>query len=198
MAKRVAIATIGTRGDVQPYVALGIALQKSRLLGCAWRIERFFAKWSRNMASNSIRSAAISKTFVKQSQLDEVVSKSLLVNAPQLMRQGQKIVEIAARRSWQMAQGADLLMANMNTTFCIDIAEALDVPVVMSALQPLTATSEFPIVAYDGPDLGPAFNYISHAPMNWQQMFYDLAAQQIAQGADGDAAAQKRRILQRQ
>ncbi len=172
MAKRVAIATIGTRGDVQPYVALGIALQNrgySVVLGASSDFREMveehgleFYSLGRNI-----------QNFVKQSQLDEVVSKSLLVNAPQLMRQGQKIVEIAARRSWQMAQGADLLMANMNTTFCIDIAEALDIPVVMSALQPLTATSEFPIVAYDGPDLGPAFNYISHAPMNWQQMFYD-------------------------
>lgn len=172
MAKRIAIATIGTQGDVQPYVALAIALRDrgySVVLGASIDFREMvedhgieFFSLGRNI-----------QTFVKQSQLDEIVSKSLLVNAPKLMRQGQKIVEIAARRSWQMAQGADLLMANMNTTFCIDIGEALDIPVVMSALQPLTATSEFPIVAYDGPDLGPAFNYISHAPMNWQQMFYD-------------------------
>lgn len=84
------------------------------------------------------------QAFVKQSNLDEIVSKSVLTSAPRLMRQGQKIVEIAARRSWEMAQGADLLIANMNTTFCIDIGEALDIPVMMSALQPLTATSEFP------------------------------------------------------
>jgi len=172
MGKRIAIATIGTQGDVQPYVALSLALQKrgySVVLGAP----NDFREMIEGCGLEFFSLGSHIQNFVKQSNLDEVVSKSLLVNAPQLMRQGQKIVEIAARRSWEMAQGADLLMANMNTTFCIDIGEALNIPVVMSALQPLTATSEFPIVAYDGPDLGPAFNYISHAPMNWQQMFYD-------------------------
>lgn len=172
MAKRIAIATIGTQGDVQPYVALAVALRDrgySVVLGAPNDFREMIEAYGLDFFSLGRNIQA----FVKQSNLDEIVSKSVLTSAPRLMRQGQKIVEIAARRSWEMAQGADLLIANMNTTFCIDIGEALDIPVMMSALQPLTATSEFPIVAYDGPDLGPAFNYISHAPMNWQQMFYD-------------------------
>ena len=62
MAKRVAIATIGTRGDVQPYVALELLFRIAGTRLCLAH-RAIFAKWSRNMASNSIRSAEIFKTL---------------------------------------------------------------------------------------------------------------------------------------
>lgn len=173
MHKRVAIATIGTLGDVQPYLALAIALKErgySVVLGanddfediiCGYGVE-FFSLGS------SIQS------FLQQSQFENAMSQNMLVNGPALLVEGQKIVDKAARLSWEMAQGADVIISNMNTSFGIDIAEALDIPAIMSALQPLNTTSEFPLCAYSGPDLGPAFNRLSYATTSVQQAYYDL------------------------
>jgi len=173
MPKRIAMASIGTQGDVQPYVALAVALKRKGYevvlgapddfaeLAAAYGIE--FRSLGRNI-----------QEFLKQSQFENAMSQNLLVNAPALLREGQHIVDAAARVSWDMAQEADAIMLNMNTSFGIDIAEALEIPVIMAALQPLNSTSEFPFCAYYGPSFGKAFNKLSYTAMGVSQIYYNL------------------------
>ena len=173
MPKRIAMATIGTQGDVQPYVALAVALMRKGYevvlgapddfaeLAAAYGVE--FRSLGRNI-----------QEFLKQSQFENAMSQNLLVNAPALLREGQRIVDAAARVAWDMSQDADAIMLNMNTSFGIDIAEALEIPVIMAALQPLNSTSEFPFCAYYGPSFGKAFNKLSYTAMGVSQIYYNL------------------------
>jgi len=195
MRKRIAIATIGTQGDVQPYVALAVALKErgySVVLGANADFEELITGYGIEFCSMGTNIQA----FLQQSRFEtvmnhnvpedvptllrdgqkivETAARNMLVNMPALLRDGQKIVEIAARRAWKMAQGADIIIINMNTSFGIDIAEALDIPAIMTALQPLSMTREFPICAYEWPDLGPAFNQLSYLSMSIQQAYYDF------------------------
>ena len=173
MTKRIAIATIGTQGDVQPYVALACALQKrgySVVVGAPDDFEDMVTGYGLEFHSLGDKI----QEFLAQSRFEKAMSQSMLVNAPSLLRQGQKIVDTAARLSWDMSQGADALILNMNTSFGIDIAEALDIPAIMSALQPLNSTSEFPLCAYYGPSLGRAFNRATYTVTTMQQIYYNL------------------------
>ena len=52
----------------------------------------------------------------------------------------------AHRRTWRMAQDADAIIFHMTTTYAIDIAEALNIPAIMTAFQPLNPTGEFPYI----------------------------------------------------
>ena len=173
MVKRIAIATIGTQGDVQPYLALAVALQSrgySVVLGAPTDFKEF-------VTSHGIEFHGLGtniQSFLQQSRFDKVMSENMLMNAPALLRQGQQIVDTAARHAWDMAQGADAIIANMNTSFSIDIAEALRIPAIMSALQPLDATSEFPLCIYYGPNFGPAINRLSYTAATVQQIYYNL------------------------
>ena len=171
--KRVVLATIGTRGDVQPYLALAVALQNhgySVVFGATEEFEQLIASYGIEFHSLGPSIAE----FLHQSRFEKAMSQSMLINGPALLTQGQRILEAAARRAWVMAQGADLILLNMNVSFGIDIAEALDIPVIMMALQPLTTTSEFPFCAYDGPDFGKTFNQLTHSVTVLQQAYYDL------------------------
>ncbi|MBU1173853.1 MAG: glycosyltransferase [Alphaproteobacteria bacterium] len=171
--KRVVFATIGTRGDVQPYLALAVALQAhgySVGFGATEEFEPLIASYGVEFHSLGPSIA----DFLHQSRFEKAMSQSMLINGPALLRQGQRILDDAARRAWVMAQGADLILLNMNVSFGIDIAEALDIPVIMMALQPLTTTSEFPFCAYDGPDFGKTFNQLTHSVTVLQQAYYDL------------------------
>ncbi|WP_424981355.1 glycosyltransferase [Maritalea sp. S77] len=173
MAKRIAVATIGTQGDVQPYVALAMALQDRGydvVVGAPDDFKDMIE--SRDLEFYSLGDKI--QNFLQQSDFENAMSQNMLVNMPSLLTKGQKIVETAARQSWEMCQGADALVLNMNTSFGIDIAEALDIPSVMAALQPLNSTEEFPLCAYYGPDLGKTFNKLSYSIMNVQQLYYDL------------------------
>src|SRR6185437_1606730 len=173
MTKRIAIATIGTQGDVQPYVALGRALQQrgySVVLGASSDFETLVT--SHGIEFRSL--GASIQSFLSQTRFENAMSQSLLINGPALLRQGQMIVDTAARLAWEMAQGADAIIGNMNTSFAIDIAEALKIPVIMSALQPLNTTSEFPLCMYYGPTFGPALNRLTYTTMTVQQIYYNL------------------------
>lgn len=173
MAKRIAIATIGTQGDVQPYLSLAVALKQrgySVVLGAPSDFEELITRYGIEFCSlgSSIQQ------FLTQARFENAMSQSLLINGPALLRQGQMIVDTAARLSWKMAQGADAIIANMNTSFAIDIAEALRIPVIMSALQPLNTTSEFPLCMYYGPTFGPTLNRLTYTTMTVQQIYYNL------------------------
>jgi UDP:flavonoid glycosyltransferase YjiC (YdhE family) len=173
MVKRIALVTIGTQGDVQPYLALAMALKDrgySVVLGASEEFEDMVT--GHGIEFHSLGPSI--QAFLMQSRFENAMSQSMLINGPSLLRQGQQIVDTAARHAWNMCQGADALILNMNTSFGIDIAEALHIPALMVALQPLNSTSEFPLCIYYGADFGPAFNRLTYTAMTVQQIYYNL------------------------
>jgi UDP:flavonoid glycosyltransferase YjiC (YdhE family) len=177
MPRRIAIATIGTRGDVQPFVALAVALRKrghSVVIGSSSDFEQFITE-------NGIEFHSLGtdiQAFIRQSQFDNAMSKSLVLYAPRLLRDGIGILKEACRQCWSMAQGADALIFQWDTTFAIDVAEALDIPAIMAALQPLNSTGEFPYCAVEGPQMEPLFNRLSLDPLVNRLTYVLQAAQQ--------------------
>ncbi|WP_127142737.1 glycosyltransferase [Pelagibacterium montanilacus] len=173
MTKRIAMATLGTQGDVQPYLALAIAM-KARGYSVVLGATDDFAAMVESYGIEFRSLGGSIQEFVTQSQFDKAMNQSFLVNAPGLLRQGQKIVDQAARAAWDMCQGADCILMHMNTSFSVDIAEALDIPVIVVALQPLNATSEFPLCVHYAPTFGKAINRLTYSAMTVQQIYYNL------------------------
>ena len=177
MGKRIAIAAIGTMGDVQPFVALSLALRKrghSVILATTADFRDFVT--GHGIEFHNL--GADVQAFIRQSHFDNAMSKSMLLYAPKLLRDGQRILREACRQLWVAAQGADAIIFHQTTNFAIDIAEALDVPALMTAFQPINPTGEFPYVGYDGPPPEPLFNRISLDPLFNRLSYVIQAAQQ--------------------
>lgn len=177
MSKRIAIAAIGTMGDVQPFVALGRALTKrghSVVIATTLDFEEFVK--SHGLEYQTLGTDI--QAFLRQSQFDNAMSKNLLLYAPSLLRQGQQILKEACKQLWIATQGADAIVFHQTTNFAIDVAEALDVPAIMTAFQPINPTGEFPHFAFDGPPLDPIFNRISLDPIFNRLSYVIQAAQQ--------------------
>lgn len=181
MNRRIAISTIGSHGDVQPFVALGVALRKrghSVILGASSNFEGF-------ITGNGLEFHSLGpdmRQFIQHQDFDAAISKNVLYGA-KLLRNGQRMMREAYRQLWAMSQGADALVFQWDTTFAIDIAEALDVPAIMGAFQPLNPTGEFPFFQFDNPSVQPLFNRIPIDPLvnrlsylmqSAQQTYYDL------------------------
>ncbi|RYE71803.1 MAG: glycosyltransferase, partial [Hyphomicrobiales bacterium] len=177
MGKRVAIAAIGTMGDVQPFVALSKVLLKrgfSVVLCTTSDFESFVT--GHGVEFHNL--GADIQAFIRQSQFDNAMSKNLLLYAPTLLRQGQQILKEACKQLWIAAQGADAIVFHQTTNFAIDVAEALDVPAIMTAFQPINPTGEFPHFSFDGPPIDPLFNRISLDPLFNRLSYVIQAAQQ--------------------
>lgn len=202
MPKRIALSVIGTHGDVQPFVALAITLTRrgfSVVLGTSSDFESF-------VTGNGIEFFSLGgdvQAFLRQSQFDSAMTKSVLLHAPGLLRDGQKVLKEAGRRAWRMAQGADAIVFQNNTTFCIDIAEALGIPAIMAVFQPLNPTAEFPFFGYDGqpvdpllyrfnrepfaktPSFDPVINKLSYYMQKAQQTYWDLPRDRLRRSVLG-------------
>lgn len=164
MSKRIAIAAIGTMGDVQPFVALALALKRrghSVVLSATSDFEGFVT--DHGVEFQTLGSDI--QAFLRQSQFDNVMSKNSLLYAPKLLRDGQKILKQACKNLWITSQNVDAIVFHQTTNFAVDIAEALDIPAIMTAFQPINPTGEFPYFGYEGTAPEPLFNRISLDPL---------------------------------
>lgn len=184
MGKRIAISTIGTLGDVLPYIALSMELKKHGydvVLGAPANFKNLVSK--HNIEFHSLGDSI--QAFLTQPAFENIMSQNMFINLPAILAQGQDIIEKAGRKSWRMSKGADAIIINLNTSFGIDIAEARNIPAIMSAFQPLNDTEEFPYCAFSGPDLGPVFNRLTYTAANAQQAYYDLPRNKLRKSLMG-------------
>ncbi|HWA17936.1 MAG TPA: glycosyltransferase [Devosia sp.] len=191
MSKRIVIAVIGTHGDVQPFVALALTLQRRGFdpLICTTDDFQEFVT-AHGIDFHSVGSDM--QALLRQSQMDDGTRRRFLLYAPGLLREGQKMLKEAGKRVWEAAQDASLLVFASTTTFCIDMAEALGIPAIMTAFQPLNPTDEFPYFQYEFdpvqpwlfrfnrepfatvPSIDPMLNKLSYFVQRAHQTFYDL------------------------
>lgn len=194
---RIAIATIGTQGDVQPFLALALALTRRGhqvVLGAPSDFEGFVTGHGIEFANlgTSIQSLLATPAFDKAMH-----GFGLVTQSGTLFRQMQAILREATEAGWRMAQGADAMIININTSFGLDIAEALGIPVFMGAPQPLHPTNEFPMVAWPLWPLPRPLNRLSHALMHGPQVFYNLPRNRLRRELMGLGARQSGRFLRR-
>src|SRR3569623_455223 len=191
MGKRIAIAPPGTLGDVQPFVALALTLRK-RGYSVVIASTDDFQSYVTTHGVEFFSLGGDIQAFLRQSQFDSAMTKSLILYAPMLLRDGQKVLREAGKRAWLMAQDADAIVFQNNTTICIDIAEALGIPALITVFQPLSPTNEFPYFEYGfdpvdpllfrfnrepfakTPTIDPVINKLTYTVQKMQQTYWDL------------------------
>jgi UDP:flavonoid glycosyltransferase YjiC (YdhE family) len=154
LEKRIAIAAIGTMGDILPFVALGRALRRRGhevVVGSSNDFEGLIT--DNDLEFYSLGSDV--QSFLKRSQFERVIGRGELIYAPTLLSEGQKMLREAHRRTWRMAQDVDAIIFHMTTNYSIDIAEALNIPAIMTAFQPLNPTGEFPYIGTEAGGVNP-------------------------------------------
>lgn len=156
------ILTIGSRGDIQPFVALGKGL-------------------SARGHTVTVCTAAMYESFVTEHGLnyaymtDEMIRLTDTVDGQRTVESGGKgfglinrvkpIIRQMLDQAWEAAQGADAIVYHPKTLAGYHIAEKLNLPVFMS--MPLPAFT--PTAAFPNPILPPtirlggAFNRLSYA-----------------------------------
>jgi sterol 3beta-glucosyltransferase len=160
---RVAITTIGTHGDVQPFVALARALQ-NRGISVVLGTTSDFREFIEGAGVEFFDLGGNTQAFLKQAKFDKVMSSGSLLHAVSLLRSGQTLLKNAAKRAWEMSEGADVMVFQNSTTFSLDIAEARGIPPIFTVFQPVQPTEEFPYFGYDGPRIDPYLYLLSRQP----------------------------------
>jgi len=133
---RIKLLTIGTRGDVQPFVALGIGLKK-----CGYEVaictSRDFEEF---VTSHGLHFEPIRADFMNLTQSEE--GKRMLSGNPlEVMKQMKRLVHPIMRQMlddvWTVSKDADALVYHPKAFGAYDIAQARKIPVFAAHPVPL-------------------------------------------------------------
>ncbi|KAG5716720.1 Sterol 3-beta-glucosyltransferase [Termitomyces sp. T112] len=150
--------TIGSRGDVQPYIALGLGLMKEGHRVTIVTHEEY-REWilSFNIGHRTAGGdpGALMKLSVENKMFSpEFFKESLTKFRPWL---DQLLLD-----AWKACHDADVLLESPSAMAGVHIAEALSIPYFRTFTMPWTKTTEFPHAFLSPPVESPAFNSASY------------------------------------
>ena len=161
MPKRLVLLTIGTRGDVQPVISLGLGLKAA---GYAVRLvaPKNFASW---IASHDLEVACFDIDFEAMLREQEVltfIEKSMWTKIRQGRRLFRRMYEAVIDGTVAHTKDADAILFHPKIEPAVDVAEALQIPAVLFAFQPMTKTGDFPFLIIPYRSLGRWLNRRSY------------------------------------
>ncbi len=157
---KIAILTLGTRGDVQPYIALGKALAgrgHQVILGCPEN----FASWVEEHGLSYVSIGVDMESFLKSPEARKVLSGSPWA----LLKLWRNTIVPLTRQTltaiWDVSRDADLIIDHPKTSYAADAAEATGAALAHTAPIPIFPTKAFPLFMIPG-NLGPWLNRLSY------------------------------------
>jgi len=153
----------GSRGDVQPYVALGQAL---RTLGHECTIvttmdhEELVRAHGLDVATLPINVAAELRSVETNRAVE---GGGVIASFRQLAAVAGRAARSLARVGLDASRGADVVVTNFGTALVADgIAKKLGVPVLQAFNVPVTTTTAFPGALFPGLDVGSPSRRVGH------------------------------------
>ncbi|KAN0063197.1 Sterol 3-beta-glucosyltransferase [Thecaphora frezii] len=166
--------TIGSRGDVQPYIALGKGLQAD---GHRVRIASHpeFGDWVRGHDIEFSEIGGDPAELMRICVENGTFTVSFLREGVTKFRGW---LDDLLLSSWKACQGSDVIIESPSAIAGIHVAEALQVPYYRAFTMPWTRTRAYPhAFAVPGNKAGGNYNYMSY--VIFDQIFWRAAAGQI-------------------
>jgi sterol 3beta-glucosyltransferase len=162
---RIVILTAGTRGDTQPYVALGLGFRRAGYqvrVVAGENFESFITQYGLEFAPIHTNLAELLHSEAAQKVLEQNNPVKMLLAQAKAFRSMPKLDGIQDDL-WQACQGADVILFSPGLPNGYFIARYLGIPVAAINAVPMSPTGEFPAaIFYDGPRFGPLFNKLTH------------------------------------
>jgi sterol 3beta-glucosyltransferase len=138
------ILTVGSRGDVQPFIALGIGLQQAGYditLAAPALFESFVRGYGLKFAPVNDDVLKLKDTAQGKDLLESGAGKKLA-----LIKQVMPMLRRMLDDEWVAAQGSEAIIYHPKSLGGSHIAEALNIPVIMSMPLPMySSTAAFPM-----------------------------------------------------
>ena len=166
---KIALLTLGTRGDTQPFIALAKAL-KARGHGVVLGAPENFERWIEDHEL-AYRSLGVDiQTFFQSPEGRKVLAGNPLA----LARMWSNTIVPLTRRSldaiWETARDADVIVYHPKTAGAADVGEATRAALFHAAPFPIFPTRAFPLVVLPG-SYGPWLNRLTYTALLFSRLF---------------------------
>lgn len=171
---RIALIALGSRGDVQPYVALGAGLHRA---GHTVRIitHQNYAELVQAQGPEFWPVSGNVQDVAETEEMRALIEKgNFLAISRAMAREAQRATLRWAQEGLDGCRGMDMLVSGIGGLFVgLALAEKLDIAFIQAHVTPFTPTADFPgaLAPSSLPRLGGAINRLSHhltRQMMWQ------------------------------
>jgi sterol 3beta-glucosyltransferase len=168
---RIGIITIGTRGDVQPYIALGKGFKRA---GYEVRLLTH-GSFATLVRAEGLDFADIGDDLrlIIERTMSEGDRPSQITFRSQLLRMAKPLLHDWTQRSWQATQDVDaLLLSFLGVYIGIPLAHKRGIPAFAAYVFPVSSTREFPSLAFPPvpawlAPVRPSYNRLSATFIEW-------------------------------
>jgi len=164
-SKSIAIITSGSRGDVQPFVALALGLQKKGHRVVLATHEEFRA-WVESYGLTFKTLAGDPKALISSEEGQQFLTSrnpfKFLLGAKRLNTKAAEMLHEQMRTGLTAAEGAEALICSFSAPLAFFVSEKLRIPSICVALAPISRTSSFPPIILSPKNFGPKLNRMCH------------------------------------
>jgi sterol 3beta-glucosyltransferase len=159
----ITLLTVGTRGDVQPYVALGRGLRQA---GYDVRVvtheafEELILGNGLEFVPLTVDIQAVMRGSVGQRWVES--GRNQLRFLTSMIRLAFPTLRQMLSDSWHACQGTEAIIYSTFAIAGYSVAEALGIPGIAAPLQPLTRTRAFSMMGFPAFSLGAKLNWLSY------------------------------------
>ena len=158
----ISLLAAGSRGDVQPFVALGVSLKQA---GYSVRIVAS-ENFETLVTSYGLEYHRVHGDVSKIASSSEVQSATQGANPLKMIMSFNKLKAFAfelQKDYFAGCQGSDAIVYHPGATLGFFAAQAQKIPSILASPFPMTPTRDYPaLLFYNGPRLGKPMNLLSH------------------------------------
>ncbi|MEM6851940.1 MAG: glycosyltransferase [Pseudomonadota bacterium] len=175
---KISIATVGTRGDIQPYIVLALSLQDAGfdVTVCG---SPNFKGWAGSLGLRYVGSSIDYNDVMESANIRRVVEGDLVTLARIWRREVIPLLDDTLEAAERAAADADAIIYDLKVLGVADIAEARNIPAICMATYPsTTATRAFPVPSFPffqmttSKNLGGALNRASFEAARIQRILF--------------------------
>jgi sterol 3beta-glucosyltransferase len=161
---QIVILAVGTRGDVQPCVALGRGLVRAGhtvRLAAPDDLEAFVRDWGLEFFPLGVNMHALQETVTGQSLLK--TGSNVVAGLRKMLHLFLPFLERMLESTWQACQGAEAILFSTLGMGAYHVADKLGVPCAWALIVPaFTRTRAFPSLIAPALPLGGGYNWLTH------------------------------------
>ncbi|MEM6518907.1 MAG: glycosyltransferase [Cyanobacteria bacterium P01_C01_bin.70] len=171
---KINILTIGSRGDVQPYLALGVGLQQAGhrvQLTTHETFKELITRYGLEFFPIGGNPQDMLRGEAGQATVESGRNPIKVIQG--LTQMVEPVMAECLEQSWQSCQNADAIISSGVAFWGDDIAQVLKLPSFFGLLQPVSVTTEFPHFLAATANLGGPLNWITYQFIArfWWQLF---------------------------
>lgn len=159
------LLSVGSRGDTQPFIALGLALRKKGhrvRIAASETFQAFVEQYGLEFARVRGDVAKVLESGLVKDAVHADSPLKFFTSLPGGKLVGQMLADMTADLH-DACKGADAVVYHPGAGIGYFAARQLNIPSVLASPFPMAPTREFPaLLFYDGPRLGPWYNRLTH------------------------------------